>query len=206
MIATNDFSTRQALKAPKTTESKPDPKTVETALLVQMVQSKSERGFNILYDRYSNALYSKLIKIVGHTEVADDLLQDTFVKIWKNINQFDPAKGALFTWMLNIARNQAIDYLRSPTRKNQLQNISIDLLLHHQDHFGGTTSNNSPIEFKDFKTKALQIDQKYAEVIDMIIFYGCTYQQTAQLLKLPIGTVKTRARKGLSILKILYQQ
>lgn len=182
-----------------------DPKN-ESDLLVKLVQSKSEKGFHTLYNKYCGALYSVIIKLVKRTDVADDLLQDTFVKIWKNIDGFHSSKGALYTWMLNIARNQALDYLRSANyRKQQLQ-VEIDLFSHCTDSIGNTISNSCPVEFSDFKNKALQLESKYTEVIDLIYFYGWTQEQTYEILKLPLGTIKTRARKGLSMLKILYLQ
>ena len=179
---------------------------LNTEELVQMVKSKSERGFNILYDNYCGALYGILIRFVLRRDVADDLLQDVFLKIWKNIDCFDPQKGSLFTWMLNITRNQAIDYLRSSCHRREMLHVNNDLFSLHKDQFGSIDSNNSLTEFKDIKGKVLQLDPKYAEVIDLIFFYGCTQEQTARIMKLPLGTVKTRARKGLGILKILYQQ
>jgi RNA polymerase sigma-70 factor, ECF subfamily len=206
MVATSRVSTGRVIKTPTTTNAEKPGRTAETALLVQMIKSKSERGFNVLYTNYSKALYGVLFKYVRRTELADDLLQDTFVKIWKHIDAFDPARGSLFTWMLNIAQNLAIDYLRSAAHRKQSLQVSIDLLSLTKDYKCYTATTTNEIEFKDFKSKALQLDPKYAEVIDMIFFYGWSHEQTAQLLSLPLGTVKTRARKGLGLLKILYQQ
>ena len=205
MIATHNLSKMQVFKALNPFEIKSEKKTDETTILVHLIKSKSEFGFATLYDKYCNALYRALLKIVKRTEVAEDLLQDTFVKIWKNIDKFDHSKRTLYTWMLNIARNQAIDYMRSPYCKNQLQNISIDQFPIHPIYATSVQSNNNNLDFKDFRAKALKIDQKYAEVIDVIFFLGYTHKQTAKLLNLPLGTVKTRARKGLSMLKILYE-
>ena len=73
--------------------------------LVVLLQSGSETAFNILYDRYSPALYGIVVKIVKEEEVAQDVLQDGFVKIWKNFSNYDKSKGTLFTWLLNIVRN-----------------------------------------------------------------------------------------------------
>ena len=177
---------------------------VDTATLVGMIQSNNERGFHILYDKYCGALYGILRKFVRRTDIADDLLQDVFVKIWKHIDTFDPARGTLFTWMLNIARNQAIDYLRSSSRMQQLLHVDNEMYSIHEDYVDTNASNSSMAELKDLQNKALQLDAKYAEVIDMIFFYGCTHEQTARILKLPLGTVKTRARKGLGMLKNIY--
>jgi RNA polymerase sigma-70 factor, ECF subfamily len=206
MLATTRVSTGQVTKVPTPANNQKDGRTVEAAILVQMIKSKSERGFNILYNNYSRALYGVLFKYVRRTELADDLLQDTFVKIWKHIDGFDPARGSLFTWMLNIAQNLAIDYLRSAVHRKQSLQVNIDLLSLTKNYKGHITSNVNELEFMDFKNKALQLDSKYAEVIDMIFFYGWSHEQTARLLKLPLGTIKTRARKGLGLLKILYRQ
>ncbi|WP_395048518.1 RNA polymerase sigma factor [Flavobacterium sp.] len=206
MIATTTYSKRQVIPAFAINKTRlVDPKN-DSALLVKLVQSKSERGFHTLYNKYCGALYGIIIKLVKRTDVADDLLQDTFVKIWKHIDSFDSSKGTLYTWMLNIARNQAVDYLRSATHQKQLLQVEIDLFSHCTDSIGNITSNSCAIEFRDFKNKALQLNPKYTEVIDLIYFYGWTQEQTAEILKLPLGTIKTRARKGLSLLKMLYQQ
>lgn len=179
---------------------------IDTATLVWMIKSKDERGFHILYDKYCGTLYGILLKLVRRNDVADDLLQDVFVKIWKHIDSFDPARATLFTWMLKITRNQAIDYLRSSRHRDELLHVDNNLFCLHRDYADANASNNCNAELKDIQNKALQLDAKYAEVIDMIFFYGYTHQQTARILKLPLGTVKTRARKGLVMLKQIYLQ
>lgn len=206
MLATIRVSTAQVFNAPSIASSQKHGKAAETTILVQLIKSKSERGFNILYTDYHRALYGVLFKYVRRAELADDLLQDTFVKIWKHIDGFDPARGSLYTWMLNVAQNLAIDYLRSAANRKQSLQVNIDLVSVDKDYKSNILSNTNEVEFNDFKNRALQLDPKYTEVIDMIFFYGWSHEQTAQLLKLPLGTVKTRARKGLGLLKILYQQ
>jgi len=206
MIATTTYSKRQVIPTFISNNTKFVNPNNDIDSLVKLVQSKSERGFHTLYNKYCGALYGIIIKLVKRTDVADDLLQDTFVKIWKHIDTFDSSKETLYTWMLNIARNQAVDYLRSATHQKQLLQVEIDLFSHCTDSIGNITSNSCAIEFRDFKNKALQLNPKYTEVIDLIYFYGWTQEQTAEILKLPLGTIKTRARKGLSLLKILYQQ
>lgn len=177
---------------------------VDTSALVGMIKADNERGFHILYDKYCGALYGILMKFVRRTDFADDLLQEVFVKIWRNIDSFDPARGTLFTWMLNITRNHAIDYLRSSSRLQQLLHVDNEKYSLDKDYVDANASNSNIAELKDLQNKALQLDAKYAEVIDMIFFYGCTHKQTARILKLPLGTVKTRARKGLGMLKNIY--
>ena len=79
------------------------------------LQAKNEAALSYLYDNYSGALYGVLLKILKEPELCQDVLQESFVKIWKNIDRYNPSKGALYTWMLNIARNTAIDKVRKLT-------------------------------------------------------------------------------------------
>ncbi len=174
---------------------------LDTATLVRMIQSKDERGFHILYDKYCGILYGILLRLVRRKEVADDLLQDVFVQIWKHIDSYDPARGMLFTWMLKITRNKAIDYLKSFNHQDELLHVSNDSFSLHRECDDAEVSNKCHAEMKDLQNKALQLDAKYAEVIDIVFFYGYTHEQTAQILKLPLSTVKTRAIKGLAMLK-----
>lgn len=203
---TTDIDTSQ-LATPKRfiTNTNSNSIVLDTATLVQMVQLKSEKGFNILYDNYCGVLYGILIKFVEKNDVADDLLQEVFLKIWKNIDSFDSERGTLFTWMLNIARNHAIDYIRSSYHRNQLLHVRIDSFDSKQNYNNLNDSNNTSVEFKDVKNRFLKLDSKYADVINLIFFYGCTYEQAASIMNLPLGTVKTRARKGIGMLKILYR-
>ena len=207
MYAKNNTSTAKVYHLQPSSYNQANGPIIDTQTLVEMIIDKNEKGFLILYERYSGVLYGVLLKFVIRTEIADDLLQDTFVKIWRNINNFDPAKGTLYTWMLRIARNQAIDFLRSSSHLQQLRQVNIDVCLSQVDQTNRTYTNLAEVDFNDFKCKVLPyLDQKQAEVIDMIFFYGWTQKQTATKLKIPLGTVKTRARKGLGIIKILYAE
>jgi len=206
MITTTTYSKREVIPVFNRNNTKFVNPINDTDSLIKLVQSKSEKGFNTLYNKYCGALYGVIIKLVKRTDVADDLLQDTFVKIWKHIDSFDSSKGTLYTWMLNIAKNQALDYLRSAAHRKQLLQVEVDLFSNYLNNIENMASNSCPIEITDFKIKAMQLDPKYTEVIDLIYFFGWTQEQTAEILKLPLGTIKTRARKGLSLLKVLYLQ
>ena len=83
-----------------------------------LLQQRNEKAFGYLYDNYSGALYGIVKSIVTDTEIANDVLQNVFVNIWRKIELYDAQKGRLFTWMLNIARNAAIDEVRSKGFRN----------------------------------------------------------------------------------------
>jgi RNA polymerase sigma-70 factor (ECF subfamily) len=169
--------------------------------LLHMLQQKSEKGFSQLYDNYAEALFSVIFQIVERKAIAEDLLQDTFVKIWKKIDTYDETKGTLYTWMLNIARNTSIDFIRS--RKNEFNKKLLNDDILQSDYFynGTEIENSSRLDYIAIKNKAAALDDKYAVVLDLIYFEGCTYEQVAKILKLPLGTVKTRGRMALTLLK-----
>lgn len=93
-------------------------KTIPEQELIELLASRDVKGLEYLYDRYSAALYGVIHRIVGVQERSEEILQETFLRIWERVRHYDPAKGRLFTWMLNIARNLAIDAVRSREFRN----------------------------------------------------------------------------------------
>ncbi|MBA4853015.1 RNA polymerase sigma factor [Emticicia sp. BO119] len=164
---------------------------------VNRLKNREEKAFAELYDKYYSALYGILLKIVNDTEEAENLMQDSFVKIWKNIDSYDAEKGRLFTWMLNIARNTALNHLRS------VKNIEYVEIQNSETSVYSTWISVSPKEPEEFfiKDQIAKMDFALRQVIDMIYYWGYTQQETAEKLNLPLGTVKTRTRTALSYLR-----
>ncbi|HMT28746.1 MAG TPA: sigma-70 family RNA polymerase sigma factor [Bacteroidia bacterium] len=168
--------------------------------LVELLKTGSETAFSILYDRYSPALYGVVVKIVKEEDVAQDVLQDGFVKIWKNFSNYDHSKGTLFTWLLNIVRNTAIDYLRSSHAKNQIRiddpNVSIS----------EPESVNSSYDHIGLKETIQKMKPEHKLVLETIYFRGYTQSEASEELKLPIGTLKTRVRSALITLREIFKE
>lgn len=164
---------------------------------VNRLKNREERAFAELYDKYHTALYGILFKIVNDIEEAENLLQDSFVKIWKSIESYDAEKGRLFTWMLNIARNTALNHLRS------VKNIELVEIQNSETSVYSTWISVSPEEPEEFfiKEQIARMDFALRQVIDMIYYWGYTQQETAEKLNLPLGTVKTRTRTALNYLR-----
>lgn len=164
--------------------------------LVQLLKQKEKDAFSYLYDNYSAALYGIVLRVLNQDEeTAQDILQEAFVKIWKNIDNYDTSKGTLFTWMLNIARNTAIDKLRSIKRVS-IQ--SIDDNVHSVNEQHQTLTREDDIGVKDVLKK---LRPEYKVVIDMAYFGGYTQEEISDELKMPLGTVKTRTRAALTELR-----
>lgn len=162
--------------------------------LVEMLRSQDRKAFNYLYDNYSDALYGVVLKVVRTEETAQDLLQEIFVKIWKNITQYDVGKGRLFTWMLNIARNTSIDYLR--VNRPEIQDIesAVYWVEEHQEIY-------NDLDAKELREIVSQLKPEQQTLIEMVYWGGYTHEETAQRLEMPLGTVKTRVRSALRDLR-----
>ncbi|HEY0054718.1 MAG TPA: sigma factor [Pedobacter sp.] len=93
--------------------------------LIKGLQNKTSNCYEVLYDMYASSLFGVIIKIVKDIKVAEDTLSETFVKIVNSFDQYDSSKGKLFTWMINIARHESIDKLRSEEHRNSLRNSCI---------------------------------------------------------------------------------
>ena len=116
--------------------------------LVLALQSKDSTVLKTLYSMYSSALYGVISRIITHTELAEDVLQETFVKIWQSAEHYDNSKGRLFTWMMNIARNLSIDKLRSKDFKNSLKNQDIENNVSFVDEQNKVTFNPDVLGIK----------------------------------------------------------
>lgn len=162
--------------------------------LVLMLQSKDQRGFSILYDNYSSALYGVILKIVRTEEIAADVMQDSFVKIWKNIEGYNRTKGTLFTWMLNVARNTAIDKIRSQDFQNSQRNQDLDSTVEIIDN---QASSQFDIDAIGLKKVVENLRPEHRQMIDLLYFQGYTQTEVAEEFGIPLGTVKTRVKAAI---------
>lgn len=162
--------------------------------LVTALQRQETIAIKALYDMYSGALLGVISRIITQTEVAEDLLQETFVKIWNSAGSYDASKGRLFTWMMNVARNLSIDKLRSKDFKNANKNQDIENNVDFIDQQKRVSFNADTLGVKDLVTK-LKPDLK--EVLELVYFKGFTHVEAAEQLNLPLGTVKTRVRMAI---------
>lgn len=169
--------------------------------LVQLLKQGNEQAFGVLYDRYSAMLFGILHRIVNDQREVEHLLQDCFVKIWQNINQYDPSKGRFATWLINIARNQAIDFTRSKYFSQKQKNQPLENLVH-------AIGSNHAVQTMDETIGLAQLVKKLPEssrqIIEWMYFDGYTQQEIADNFNIPLGTVKSRARLALNTLRTFF--
>jgi RNA polymerase sigma-70 factor (ECF subfamily) len=162
--------------------------------LIAALGKREKIAAEALYDMYSASLFGVISRIVIDTDTAEDVLQDTFVKIWNSFASYSAEKGRLFTWMVNIARNLAIDKIRSKDFKNQNKNQELENNVTFIDEKRNTVYNPELLGIKDLVEK-LKPEQK--SILDLVYFKGYTHVEAADELGVPLGTIKTRLRMAI---------
>jgi RNA polymerase sigma-70 factor (ECF subfamily) len=161
--------------------------------LVALLKEQNNDAFNYLYDHYSGALFTIINQIVPDKDTASDVLQEVFVNVWRKIGTYDETKGRLFTWMLNIARNAAIDKVRSKGYRDNQRTQQIT----EGENAGMAMSSNPVVNDVGLKKVLTTLNEEYRKLIDLSYFQGFTHEEIAKMLSIPLGTVKTRIRSAL---------
>ncbi|MFI2742407.1 RNA polymerase sigma factor [Zhouia sp. PK063] len=170
--------------------------------LILLIQKKDPKAFDHLYDMYSQSLYGVIYNIIKDKEEAEDVLQETFVKIWNNLDNYDDSKGRFYTWVVNIARNSAIDKYRSKSFKKTKQNLSTETFV---DVIKDSYDLGSKVDAIGIKKFINILKPKCIKIIDLLFFKGFTHKEAAEELDIPMGTLKTRNRACLGELRTILE-
>jgi len=163
--------------------------------LVLALKERNDQAFSFLYDHYAGALYSIIKQIVpDNPELANDVLQEVFINIWRKIDSYDQSKGRLFTWMLNIARNASIDLLRSKSYQNSQKNQELPDNVYRGAANQAILQNVDSIGLKKMLEK---LRPEHRVLVELAYFKGFTHEEIAEMVAIPLGTVKTRIRNAL---------
>ncbi|MGB5556240.1 MAG: sigma-70 family RNA polymerase sigma factor [Flavobacteriaceae bacterium] len=166
--------------------------------LVQRFQTKDVAAFERLHSMYADNICGVINTIVRNDALAQEVCQDVFIKVWNNAENYNSSKGRFFTWILNIARNAAIDEVRSKSYKNSKKNLSADYFVGILDHNNAAESKIDAIGLKKLVTN---LKDKCIQIINLLYFKGYTQKEAAEELNIPVGTIKTRNRSCISQLR-----
>ncbi len=169
--------------------------------LVARLRRNDRAAYEYLYDHYSAALYGVIYRVVASEETANDVLQEAFIKIWNGIGSYDAKKGKLFTWMLNISRNMAIDKTRSKDFNNNRKNQSAENVVNQLVRM--KTDNLKP-EHIGLAEIVDKLDPNEKFLIDLMYFKGYTQSEISEEFGIPLGTVKTRLRSATMNLRKIF--
>jgi RNA polymerase sigma factor (sigma-70 family) len=162
--------------------------------LVYALKKHDNAAYRYLYMNYRGALYTTIQQVITETETANDLLQEVFVHIWKNIDKYDDSKGRLFTWMLKLTRNMAINQTRVKNFKVHSKNEDItNYVTSIEEKAPQLTGINSI----GLRQQVHKLRPEFKDVIELSYFQGFKQEEISEILKIPLGTVKTRLRNAI---------
>ena len=168
--------------------------------LISLVGQSDAEAFAVLYDRHSRAAYSLAYRMMGEKQAAEDLTQDAFLKIWRSATSYRAERGSVRTWLLSIVHNRAIDQLRSlGSRRRTQEKIEASAPKSQPSEAFAESWRNSQREQVLEALSTLPPEQ--LKILELAYFSGYTHVQIAELLELPLGTVKGRMRLGLKKIK-----
>jgi len=174
--------------------------------LAVRLQDRDPQALAELYDKYGRMAFSIIVRIVRDQGVAEDLTQETFLRVWNRMAGFDTEKGALGPWVLTVARNRAIDYLRSVdgrSRQNAIELSATETPSVFVDLEANLINSDRARQLKSAFTK---LNDKQRTVIELAYFEGLSQTEMAERMKQPLGTVKTWVRSALQILRAELEQ
>ena len=167
-----------------------------------MLKNQDQQGLRFLYQRYSSLVYGQIFKIVGESDVAENLLQDTFIKVWQRIETYNQAKGRFISWLLTIARNAALDSNKSKYQKQNTVTVSLKEAVQSPKN----KVTEIALDYIGVKETVARLAPKYREIIELTYFSGFTQIEAAEALNLPLGTVKSRVKKAFQELRRLLHE
>jgi RNA polymerase sigma-70 factor (ECF subfamily) len=164
------------------------------------LKAKDKLALSYLYDHYSAALYGVILRIVKNEATAEEVLQDVFFKLWNRFDHYDVSKGKLFTWMVNIARNQAIDKTRSKEINKEQRTRGIEDLVSKIDK---ETYLEQHVDGIGVKEMLVHLPEEQRFVVEYLYFRGYSQSALAEEFNIPLGTVKTRLRLAMQQLRTI---
>ena len=164
--------------------------------LIQQLKNKDERALSLLYDKYSGAIYSVILKMIRDEGKAQNLLQDTFITVWDKAESYDIDKGRFYTWVYRIAKNKTLNVLRKT-----------DLLI-QTDDFSVYSNKEDAIsidpEYLELNGAVTTLEAHHKEAIELVYFKGLTHKEAHQEMDVPLGTFKSYIRQALKELRETY--
>jgi RNA polymerase sigma-70 factor, ECF subfamily len=170
------------------------------AALIVRLQRREPQALAELYDRYGRIAYALILRVVRDTGIAEDLVQETFLRVWNRVQAFDGQKGAVGPWLLAVARNRAIDYLRSAGGRER-NTVEFEETDHPSLYTEMETGILASDKARVVKAAIEKLSSHQRQVIELAYFEGLSQTEMAERMGQPLGTVKTWVRAALKVLR-----
>ena len=169
--------------------------------LIARLRNRDPEAMGEIYDLYGRVVYSVIVRIVKNEAVAEELVQETFLRVWNRVAAFNEERGMLGPWLLTVARNQAVDYLRSVEGRAQRSGAPIDEMVHPPVLFDIESDLHDAVRLTQIRTALSKLTEQQRRVIELAYFEGLSQSEMAERMKQPLGTVKTWMRAALKTLR-----
>ncbi len=169
--------------------------------LVKRLQQRDPRAMGDLYDRFGKLAFSVILSIVRDPATAEDLVQETFLRVWNRIQAFEAGRGALGPWLLAIARNRAIDHVRSMSSRMDRNSFEFDAREHPSLFVDMEREVVNTDHARIIRQAIAKLNQNQRRVIELAYYEGLSQSEMAEKMGQPLGTVKTWVRTALKILR-----
>lgn len=187
--------------APEVLTESVDVRDKDWASLVERMAGGDEYALSALYDRSGRLIYGLLLRILGDAGLAEEVLLDVYMQVWRQARRYDPSRGKILAWIVTIARSRAIDRLRS-TRQEEMRKESLDASDHSLSFAAGFEDPTvQPERQRVVRAALMSLPPEQREVIEMAYYLGLSHSEIAARLGQPLGTVKTRTRLGMMKLR-----
>ncbi len=164
--------------------------------LIQQLKSKDERALSLLYDKYSGAIYSVILKMIRDEGKAQNILQDTFLTVWDKADGYDVDKGRFYTWVYRIAKNKTLNVLRKTDLLIQTDDFSV--------HSNKEEKVSVDPEYLELTGSLNNLEVHHKEAIELVYFKGLTHREAHTEMNVPLGTFKSYIRQALKQLRETY--
>jgi RNA polymerase sigma-70 factor, ECF subfamily len=183
-------------------QSRTDPQTLADEDLMQLVQEGDPRAFEVVFDRHVDAAFSLAYRMCGRRPMAEDIVQEAFVSLWRSGARYDRCRGSVRSWVLSVVHNRAIDAFRRETvRANRdVRDEGITERIAASERTDAEVQRRD--EARHVRTALGELPADQRQVLELAYFGGFSHSQIAEMLKLPAGTVKGRMRLGLSKMRL----
>ncbi|MDT0608296.1 RNA polymerase sigma factor [Croceitalea rosinachiae] len=172
------------------------PHHLDDIQIINRLSKKDKDALYLLYDKYSGALYGVIVRMCRNQVLAEDLLQETFIKIWQKIDSYDSSKGKFYTWAYRIAKNVTLNSLRKPDLLIQSEELGVDT---------NKAQSEQKIDFNELNGAISKLEPHHQEAISLVYFRGYTHREAYQEMGVPLGTFKSYIRQAIQLLRESYK-
>lgn len=168
----------------------PEPRVPDDGTLLKRIARGDTQAFDLFYQRYSATVYTYILRLVRDEQLAEDVLQETFIAVWRNAHQYR-GKAQVRTWLFSIAHRRTMNWMRSNGGLNEKEYVDVEEWLADGEEttYPGWEQG---VQIEDVRMALDQLSPEHRAVVELALYYDLSYAEIAEVVGCPLGTVKSR--------------